>query len=623
MAAPYLALAVLARACLFPLPHDSGQGASDKFGDFEAHRTWLATTTSQPLRAWYSHELQYWGLDYPPLFAYFSLALGLLAARAAPQLLRGGRGYCSAAATLRACAPAKLFMRASVLLADAPLLAAAELLRGQLHAPPQALLLLLLHPAQLAIDHGHFQYNGGAVGLALAAAAIAAARAPRGTGGGGGGGGATRPLLAAALFTLALNFKHTAVYYAPVLLVLLLAQCAQGFAWWRGGSGGSGGSGGIGGSCSPWPFLGRVAAVGACVAGVMAALWLPFCLASTGDAAAAAGAGQAGSCLGGLGAVAARLAPLDRGLFEDVVANAWYATESATRLQRDYFPPRHDGTPVSAGYRAMALACTALAVAGALPSLLLLWRAAWLPDSGSGSGASAARAGPAAPTLTHHVLLALHNCALSFFLLSFHVHEKAILFAALPLALLAPALPHKAREFAVLSVWSMGTLLARDGLLAVAAALCLLHFFCSRLVPGSSSSSSSSSSGRGEGGEGLARGRPWVRACRAWAWPACAAGLAAVAACSAAWTPPARYQYLFHKLTAVLCAGAFAGHLVWGTLAQAQWVREWEAAARAGGGGGAPALPGSAARRRQQRSGSSSGAQRRRAAQAQKTVGSE
>jgi hypothetical protein len=38
--------------------------------------------------------------------------------RAAPQLLRGGRGYCSAAATLRDCAPAKLFMRASVLVVD-------------------------------------------------------------------------------------------------------------------------------------------------------------------------------------------------------------------------------------------------------------------------------------------------------------------------------------------------------------------------------------------------------------------------------------------------------------------------------------------------------------------------
>jgi hypothetical protein len=259
----------------------------------------------------------------------------------------------------------------------------------------------------------------------------------------------------------------------------------------------------------------------------------------------------------------------------------------------------------------MALACTGLAVAGALPSLLLLWRAARLPGSGSGSGSggAAARADPAALTLTHHVLLALHNCALSFFLLSFHVHEKAILFAALPLALLAPALPHKAREFAVLAVWSMGTLLARDGLLAVAGGLCLLHFACSRLALGSSGT-----------GEGVARGRPWVRACRALAWPACAGGLAAVAACSAVWTPPARYQYLFHKLTAALCAGAFAGHLVWGTLAQAQWVREWEAAARAGAGGGAPALPGSAAARGQ-RSGSS-GAQRRRAAQSQHALGS-
>lgn len=79
----------------------------------------------------------------PAALVYCSLALGLLSARAAKQLLRGCRGYCSVAATLLACAHANPSVCASVLLVDSPLLAAA----ASCVPPPQTLLLLLLHPA--------------------------------------------------------------------------------------------------------------------------------------------------------------------------------------------------------------------------------------------------------------------------------------------------------------------------------------------------------------------------------------------------------------------------------------------------------------------------------------------
>lgn len=68
-------------------------------GDFEAQRHWLAVTSSSvshlpflhapsappssslsvPPSRWYFHDLPYWGLDYPPLTAYHSLLLGVLA----------------------------------------------------------------------------------------------------------------------------------------------------------------------------------------------------------------------------------------------------------------------------------------------------------------------------------------------------------------------------------------------------------------------------------------------------------------------------------------------------------------------------------------------------------------
>ena len=50
------------------------------FGDYEAQRHWMEVTTNLPLSEWYeptsSNDLLYWGLDYPPLTAYHSYAMG-------------------------------------------------------------------------------------------------------------------------------------------------------------------------------------------------------------------------------------------------------------------------------------------------------------------------------------------------------------------------------------------------------------------------------------------------------------------------------------------------------------------------------------------------------------------
>lgn len=46
------------------------------FGDFEAQRHWMEITTHLPMAKWYLYDLQYWGLDYPPLTAYHSWLLG-------------------------------------------------------------------------------------------------------------------------------------------------------------------------------------------------------------------------------------------------------------------------------------------------------------------------------------------------------------------------------------------------------------------------------------------------------------------------------------------------------------------------------------------------------------------
>lgn len=50
----------------------SGQGTPPLYGDYEAQRHWMEVTLQLPLQQWYSYDLQYWGLDYPPLTAYHS-----------------------------------------------------------------------------------------------------------------------------------------------------------------------------------------------------------------------------------------------------------------------------------------------------------------------------------------------------------------------------------------------------------------------------------------------------------------------------------------------------------------------------------------------------------------------
>ena len=64
--------------CLTASGTYSGYDSSTIGGDFEAQRHWLEITTHIPLRQWYRYDLQYWGLDYPPLTAFHSWCLGLM-----------------------------------------------------------------------------------------------------------------------------------------------------------------------------------------------------------------------------------------------------------------------------------------------------------------------------------------------------------------------------------------------------------------------------------------------------------------------------------------------------------------------------------------------------------------
>ena len=90
----------------------SGQGNSPLFGDYEAQRHWMELTNELPVQKWYFYDLEYWGLDYPPLTAYHMQLCGYIGKLINPDWFEfeKSRGYESF--------ESKTFMRATVLFSD-------------------------------------------------------------------------------------------------------------------------------------------------------------------------------------------------------------------------------------------------------------------------------------------------------------------------------------------------------------------------------------------------------------------------------------------------------------------------------------------------------------------------
>ncbi|RRT83101.1 hypothetical protein B296_00000742 [Ensete ventricosum] len=86
-----VALFALLVRVLVSLGSYSGQGTPPMYGDYEAQRHWMEITLHTPAAEWYrnttANDLAYWGLDYPPLTAYQSLAHALLINASLPQSL--------------------------------------------------------------------------------------------------------------------------------------------------------------------------------------------------------------------------------------------------------------------------------------------------------------------------------------------------------------------------------------------------------------------------------------------------------------------------------------------------------------------------------------------------------
>jgi alpha-1,3-glucosyltransferase len=177
-----------------------------------------------------------------------------------------------------------------------------------------------------------------------------------------------RDVAGSILFCLALNFKQMALYYSPVFFFVILRKCID--------------------RDTVLGFCSHLVRVGATVVATFAILWLPFCLWPC----------EGGTCVDAMGQVLQRLFPFSRGIFEDKVANLWYA--ASVVLDFRTFLKTDDLATLS-------LALTLLLLAPICFNLMTV------------------------RITGHRVCLALATSSLAFFLASFQVHEKSLVLTLL------------------------------------------------------------------------------------------------------------------------------------------------------------------------------------------------
>ncbi|KNA20327.1 hypothetical protein SOVF_053420 [Spinacia oleracea] len=386
--------ALLVRLAVSLHPY-SGAGNPPKFGDFEAQRHWMEITINLPVKEWYrnstANDLSYWGLDYPPLTAYQSYVHGIFLKSFLPESvsLFTSRGYESYLG--------KLLMRWTVLSSDVLVFLPAVFYfvisysasRPHRHKSEIAWLMamILLNPCLILIDHGHFQFNCISLGLTIGAVAAIIS---------------SRELVACALFTLALSHKQMSAYFAPAFFSHLLGRCLR----------------------RRNPFL-EVSKLALIVMGTFALVWWPYLHSKEAFLE-----------------VLARLAPFERGIYEDYVANFWCTTSVLIKWKKLFN---------TSSLKLISLAAT---LSTCLPSMIQQIK----DPSNKG------------------FLYALLNSSFSFYLFSFQVHEKSILLPLLPASLLALEEPLVFRWLIHFGLFSMFPLLCRDQLVLAYIALFSLFY---------------------------------------------------------------------------------------------------------------------------------------------------
>lgn len=329
--------------------------------------------------------------------------------------------------------------------------------------------------------------------------------------------GRGRQLLTALCFSLALNHKQMELYHALPFFCYLLADS------WRAARLQSE---------TGWmaALIGRIAALGTVVISVFAALWLPLVLATPGG--------------GGIATILTRLFPFERGVFEDKVANFWCTVSLVYKVQHQLARPF---------LIKLCLSLTALALA---PSNYLLLRQ---------------------PTILN-LRYALVNTSLAFFLFAYHVHEKSILLAVLPAALLFVETPLPVLWFTVTASFSLLPLLARDSLLLPLLALVGFYTVATSWMAGVLQPTAVYRTARRRSlmtcARASARSLDWHVVARLVAISASLCGYLVLTALSLCVSPPERYPDLWPVLFGVYSFLHFVGFFIYFHLLQYRMLDE-------------------------------------------------
>ncbi|KAF7278925.1 hypothetical protein GWI33_007828 [Rhynchophorus ferrugineus] len=397
---------------------------SYKSTDFEVHRNWLAITHSLPLEKWYYSATSEWTLDYPPFFAWFEFMLSQIAIYFdRNMLIVENIGYSSEKTIL--------FQRLSVIVTDLVYIygvsrvckALAKSWRSDVVLP----ILLITNCGLIMVDHIHFQYNGILYGILLISVADMIKE---------------KYLWSAFWFTFLLNMKHIYLYLAPAYFIYLLRNyCINE------------------GPISSKNIITR--------RGCGYLLQLAFIVISVFTV-------SFGPFLSHVPQIISRLFPFKRGLCHSYWApNIWalynVIDKTATLiLPKLNIPLENNTVAVMTGGLVQEFSHTVLPDIVPLTTLLLVLLFT-LPLMIKLLFMNKAPI---------HFLRCLVLCALTSFLFGWHVHEKAILMAIIPLSILAIMEPIDAKIFLILSTtghYSLFPLLFPHSLLSVKVLLHILY----------------------------------------------------------------------------------------------------------------------------------------------------
>lgn len=249
----------------------SGYKNPPMYGDFEAQRHWMELTIHLPTSDWYFFDLQYWGLDYPPLTAYHSWILGKLGTLINPNwfFLNTSRGLETS--------DLRFFMRVSSIVSELACYIPGVLLLANVFGKKFNLsrmdqiifaLIILTQPHLILIDHGHFQYNSVMLGCFVYTIVELVQN---------------HLVMASIWFVCCINFKQMGLYYSVFIFFYILSQLRK---------------------------FKDLVAVGLAVLVTQLIILLPFASHWTTT----------------LPQIVHRVFPFNRGLFEDKVANFWCTT---------------------------------------------------------------------------------------------------------------------------------------------------------------------------------------------------------------------------------------------------------------------------------------------------------